>query len=146
MITWTDSLEIGVRSIDAEHKRLIEFINLVETVSASQRSRLNNVKLLSDLRALLQAHFEKEEDLMFGIDYPGVNTHMTAHSTLQSDFGARILETGHSGTMDDAVGFVADWMLNHLKTEDASLALFIRQKKTARTAAAPARRAAGAKR
>ena len=145
MITWSPSLELGVRSIDAEHRHLIEFINLVNGASDRQRSLLSgDDRLLGDLKALLQAHFEKEEDLMFGIDYPGVNSHLTAHSTLQSDFDAKVLEAKETGDAGGTVGFVADWIIDHLKTEDAKLAKFIKDKKAEKAVAAGAAKAAAA--
>ena len=143
MITWTTSLEIGVRSIDADHKHLFEFINLVEAASQRQRTSLNhNQDLLADLKALLRAHFEREEDLMFGIDYPGVNTHLTAHATLQTDFDAKLSEAAEVGNAACAVGFVATWLLNHMGTEDTKLADFIRKKKAEKAEKAEAARAA----
>ena len=145
MITWTESLEIGVRAIDAEHKHLIEFINLVKNASDRQRATLNSdTKLLSDLKSLLQAHFEREEDLMFGIDYPGVNTHLTVHSTLQTDLDTKILESERTGDADCAVSFVAAWIIDHMATEDTKLAQFIKAKKQANTEAAKAAKVARA--
>ena len=146
-ISWTASLEIGVRPIDAAHKHLIEFVNLVRTASKRQRSTLNgDRRLLNDLQALLQTHFEREEDLMFGIDYPGVNTHMTIHSTLRSDFEEKIQESVRSGDPECAVSFIAAWLVDHMKTEDTKLAAFIKSQKEANTkarAAAKAAKAAG---
>ena len=142
MITWTSSLEIGVRAIDTEHKHLIEFINLVKLASDRQRSIMRgDPKLLNDLKSLLQTHFEREEDLMFGVDYPGVNTHMTAHSTLQSDLDAKIMESEQSGDVDCAIGFVSTWIIDHMKTEDTKLAKFIQKKKEAKAQATAARAA-----
>ena len=142
MITWTASLEIGVRAIDAEHKHLIEFINLVKLASERQRSIMKrDPKLLNDLKSLLQTHFEREEDLMFGIDYPDVNAHMTAHSTLQSDLDAKILESEQSGDADCAIGFVSTWIVGHMKTEDTKLAQFIQKKKEAKARAVAAKAA-----
>ena len=144
IITWTPSLEIGVRAIDAEHKHLIEFINLVKAASDRQRSILNgDSRLFNDLKTLLQAHFEREEDLMFGIDYPGVNTHLTAHSTLHSDLDSKILESEQTGDADCAISFIATWMVEHMKTEDTKLAEFIKKKKDANLKAAAAAKAAG---
>ena len=145
MITWTDSLEIGVRAIDAEHRHLIEFINLVTTASNRQRSILNSdSRLLGDLKTLLQTHFEREEDVMFGIDYPGVNAHLTAHSTLQSDLDTKILESEQTGDAECAVSFVATWMLEHMQTEDTKLAQFIKKKTDDTVRAAQAAKAAKA--
>jgi hemerythrin-like metal-binding protein len=145
MIVWSASMEIGVRSIDAEHRHLIEFINLVRTANDRQRSALSrDTRLLTDLKALLQAHFEREEDLMFGIDYPGVNGHLTAHSELQSDFDAKIAEAGMSGDSGCAVAFIADWMIGHMADEDTKLAQFIKAKKDEKAKAVAAAKAAKA--
>ena len=146
MITWTASLETGVRSIDADHKHLIEFINLVEAASQRQRASLNHDQnLLTGLKALLQAHFEREEDLMFGVDYPGVNTHLTAHATLQSDFDAKLSEGSEIGSTGCAVSFVATWLVDHMGSEDKRLAEFIQKKKAEKAEAARAKGAKGIK-
>ena len=37
MTVWTSSMESGIRSIDDEHKRLIDFANIVENATENQR-------------------------------------------------------------------------------------------------------------
>ncbi len=136
VIIWSSSLEIGVKAIDAEHKHLIEFIHLVRAASEKQRSTLNsNKKFLNDLKILFMAHFEKEEDLMFQIGYPGVNAHMILHSAMQGDFDTRILETEQTGDVECALSFVATWIIDHMATADTSLAGFIQQKRDAKAQA-----------
>ncbi len=132
MLVWESSMEVGVRSIDAEDKHLIDFINLVEKASDSQRGKLVNNKMMFVIRELFQKHFLHEEDLMFGIKYPKVNQHMIEHSTMLTTFDMIALDLQQSGDPSTAIEFITTWIINHFKTEDANLALFIKRLKQAK--------------
>ena len=82
MIVWSTDMETGVGSIDADHKHLIDFYNLADATPADKFTKVFDDKMLSIVRSLFKSHFEKEEDLMFAINYHGTNKHMTEHSTM----------------------------------------------------------------
>ena len=132
MLVWENSMEVGVRSIDAEHKHLIDFISLVQKASESQRGKFVNNKMIFVIRELFQKHFLHEEDLMFGIKYPRVNQHMIEHSTMLTTYDMIAVDLQQSGDPSTAIDFITTWITNHFKTEDANLALFIRGLKQAK--------------
>ena len=129
MTVWTSSMESGIRSIDDEHKRLIDFANIVENATENQRSRLCDRKLLASLHTLFRNICEKEEDLMFRIDYPNVDKHMIEHSSIMCRFDLLIMDFEQTGDTAPMVEFVRDWIDTHLKAADTSLASFIQKRK-----------------
>ncbi|MEI6559378.1 MAG: hemerythrin domain-containing protein [Rhodospirillaceae bacterium] len=133
MITWNSALEVGIRPIDTAHQSLIEFINLVGQTSESQKPRPCDRKLLDDLRALLRAHFEKEEDLMFGINYPGVDKHILEHSTMLSRFDIMAANFHMTDQTNPVIEFISKWIVSHHETEDTNLASYIQKLKHGKT-------------
>ena len=129
MTTWSSSMESGIRSIDDEHKNLVDFSNLVGKASIAQRSRLCDRKLLNSLHTLFRNICEKEEDLMFRIDYPAVDQHMIEHSSILSRLDMIILNFEQHGDPTPVVEFIHDWINTHLRAADTSLASFIRKRK-----------------
>jgi len=129
MMVWTSSMESGIRSIDDEHKHLVDFSNIVRNASESQRARLCDRKLLNSLHILFRNICEKEEDLMFRIDYPNVDKHMIEHSSIMSRLDMIILNFEQTGDSTPMVDFIHDWINTHLKAADTSLASFIQKRK-----------------
>ena len=75
VIAWSPTLETGITAIDNERKRLIEVANLFTDVDVIKQAEVFSPALLDSLQEIFQAYFDKEEDLMFRIDYPNaVNT------------------------------------------------------------------------
>ncbi len=131
MIEWRDTMEIGVSAIDAEHRHLIEFANLVARLPKGRSQRLATMNLLSDLRELFRQHFEQEEDLMFRVEYPKVDKHLLMHCTMMTQFDMCLQNSEHDSSVLDTLALVTDWIVNHIKTEDTSLASFIFQRRQA---------------
>jgi len=78
---WDDSLSVGVREIDAQHKTLI--MNLNELSDAMMQGKANSMLklLLSKLVAYTQMHFLAEEKYMKQWSFAGYPTHKVEHDS-----------------------------------------------------------------
>jgi hemerythrin-like metal-binding protein len=127
-IQWdAPSMALGVRAIDAEHKHLIDFLSLASKTSADKRKNIIDRKLLFTIRELFQKHFLHEEDLMFGIKYKRVDSHMIEHSTMLTTLDILIRDFDENTGPVPTVEFITSWIITHMKTYDADLAVFIKK-------------------
>ena len=85
--------------------------------------------MLAGLHGLLKEYFDREEDLMFKIEYPGSDKHLMSHSTLLSGLNMLMLSYKETGCSDLIIDFITDRIADHLNNEDTSLASFIQHKR-----------------
>lgn len=62
-IAWSDELVIGIPVIDAQHQRIVEYINTVEHVQKT-KSQKELLELMDELVDYTVSHFAFEESLM----------------------------------------------------------------------------------
>ena len=128
-ISWSPTLETGLSSIDGDRKRLVEIINLFEDTQAVYDAQICSPAVLAGLHALLKGHFDREEDLMFKIEYPSADKHLTSHCALLSSMEMLLLAYKEAPCIDMVVDFITDRIAAHLSSEDTSLASFIQHKR-----------------
>ncbi|MEY8518867.1 hemerythrin domain-containing protein [Lachnospiraceae bacterium 29-84] len=124
---WQDRFNIGVESIDKEHKKLFSIINRLlsydKEASDSQWVLREGIKYFKD-HAL--KHFTKEEAYMASIYHGGFETHRRIHN----DFRLKTLpalereleNTGYSPeAVDHFIGVCTGWLIGHTLTEDQAI-------------------------
>ena len=125
LITWNDELSVGIKSIDEQHKRLVDIINRFdEAMHKGKGSRIMN-EILKDLVGYTQEHFADEEKIMTNADFAGLRTHKAQHRQLlqkierfQFEFnteGRRV-----TGTVQE---FLKYWLTSHILQEDKAFAV-----------------------
>jgi hemerythrin len=81
---WDRALEVGIESIDAQHRELrrraAAFLRAVEG-----RSPRDVGTLLSYLRSYAVVHFGEEEEAMRRVAYPGYDRHKAQHDRFMRD-------------------------------------------------------------
>ncbi len=135
-IEWDESLSVGVKSIDEQHKVWIEKLNTLSAAIASCQKTRHISRTLDFLMDYVEFHFAAEESLMTAKNYPAFAQHKSEHHqfrmTLMDLFVLEVEE-------DDAVGKIADsinnfqisWLRNHIQQTDRRFANFLRAKSPA---------------
>ncbi|MBS4047562.1 MAG: hemerythrin family protein [Alphaproteobacteria bacterium] len=79
MFMLTASMMTGISAIDAEHRELVEMINIL---AAAERQRQSDevTAALERFRLELEAHFQREEAYLEIVRYPGLAAHMAHHA------------------------------------------------------------------
>jgi len=121
LLTWTPDLSVGIEVIDAQHKRIVEYINLLH------EARLRNDKeaiarVIEELVDYTLSHFSFEEAMMEEAKYRFVAPHKKVHEL----FVRRVSEYQQRFKMGEDVATVAadmqntlvTWLMNHIKRED----------------------------
>ncbi len=117
-LKWTADLSIGIDLIDAQHKRIVDYINQLN--DARQTGEKKAVGLvLEGLAEYTLSHFGYEEAVMTAARFPGTARHRRGHER----FARQLAEYGHRYALGEEVAAeVLDtlnkWLLNHIKRED----------------------------
>lgn len=130
IMRWTDSLSVGISSIDNQHKRLIDLINTLFSEMNSGNSKHAVSSALTKLIEYTGSHFAYEEELFIKHGYPDKNTHMRIHKNLVSqvlDFQKQF-DSGEADVSLELMEFLKDWLIKHIKGTDAKYSSFLLSK------------------
>ena len=79
VITFDDNLITGNKTIDEQHKELIDRIQQFVSACESEDARVKAIKMLDYLDEYTEFHFKEEEKLQKDVDYPGLEEHIKKH-------------------------------------------------------------------
>ena len=126
-IEWDAKLETGIEVIDAQHKRIVEYINDLEVAKGKGDKKLAN-DVIEQLIDYTQSHFGFEEAMLEDVGYKFLKPHKKVHElfirritefTLRSAKGEDIL--------DELQSVLSKWLLNHIANEDRDYAKVVLQ-------------------
>lgn len=130
LVHWKEEYCIGVEKIDAQHKSLVDLINMLnadlnsgdaDKFKAFQRAARRAVKYV-------QMHFTSEEELMALHGYPELAHQKKRHA----EFIRRILDdTSRFDRGDDLapesfLKYLSDWLMSHIAEEDVKIGVFLK--------------------
>ncbi|MDD2913702.1 MAG: hemerythrin family protein [Gallionella sp.] len=128
-LVWREQLSVGNDVIDADHKHLIEIINLVaQSLETKNRSNLNVA--LGSLSQYSKAHFAREEKIASAAGYPQVPILHKSHGALLVKLDQFKQEIGEEWTAATAEHFAAllhDWLIDHVIKEDLLMKPFLKK-------------------
>lgn len=129
-IRWSDSLNLGVPVIDAQHRELVARVGTV--VSAVNARPADVGALLDFLGEYALSHFATEERLMGLHGYPesAAGAHREAHQAFVRAFsGLRYdvdVEGMTQGITDRIQKWMVGWLMEHILGMDHALSMWIR--------------------
>lgn len=123
---WTMELSVSHTVIDEQHKKLINFLLLLqESIAVNDIDETR--KILSELTSFTHVHFLEEEKLMRDNEYPDCIAHVMRHESLLEEI--RQLQTSIDAGKVPAslalLGFLRVWLFEHMKSADRKLADFL---------------------
>lgn len=127
-IPWNRRYEIGVESIDKQHKQLFAMINKLLTLGEEEEKKewvcREGVKYLKNH---VVEHFQHEEEYMRSIDYADFEVHKRLHDDFQNhtlpSLEEELEETSYSEeAMRHFLGVSIGWLVAHTQTEDLAIA------------------------
>jgi len=126
LISWSDTMSVGVAKIDKEHKGLIDLINLLHGEMLAGKSKDALGVVLDKLIAYTKSHFSYEEMLFRTHSYPQADAHGKEHSALTQKALAlqTDLKAGKSVISAPVLDFLRDWLTNHILKQDMAYKLF----------------------
>jgi hemerythrin len=117
-ITWDSRLDTGIDVIDAQHKRIVDYINDLE-IAKIKGDKVLTMEVIEQLIDYTQSHFGFEESMLEEAGYKFLKPHKKVHElfikrvtefTMRAAKGEDIADELHS--------MLAKWLLNHIANED----------------------------
>ena len=131
-VEWDNTLSVGVKLIDEQHKGLIQRINGVLKAVEEKQEEREIAKTLNFLFDYTHFHFSTEVKHMELNDYPGLEDHKMRHEefvdtlkNLEKEFkeeGATKLLAGSVKTL------LMSWLVEHVQNVDQEFGRFLRGK------------------
>lgn len=127
---FTDTLITGNKTIDSQHKELIEKMNNLLQNCETNKELTSAIRTLNYLSDYTDFHFKEEEQLQRDIDYPGMKEHLAQHrafeQTIQELHDMLVEDEGPSPAFVKAVEEnIVNWFYNHIQSYDRSVAEYI---------------------
>lgn len=125
-IKWSDELSVGIELIDAQHRRIVEFINQLNEARETGDRRLV-LGVLAGLSDYTVTHFGFEEAAMAAANFSDAGQHRRVHER----FVLRLTEFRQRYALgEDVSGEVLDtlnkWLINHIQRDDRDYMAAIR--------------------
>ncbi|MEI7610431.1 MAG: bacteriohemerythrin [Rhodospirillaceae bacterium] len=128
-IQWADSLSVGVKLIDDEHKLLLSIFNDLINALRTEQSLATARRVVEELAGYAMYHFAHEEELMTAFRYPDFDDHHKQHEKLTS----KLMEIDQNlakgqGNVVEIADF-ANLLVNyHFLRTDTKMAEYLRAK------------------
>jgi hemerythrin len=127
-IQWKDSYKIGNAAIDGQHQ--VWFARINSFLQASDRKSLQYCEVMMNQHTL--EHLKYEEQLMWNIQYPDIESHLQQHHDLLTKLSEIEVQIDND-TLDifQWTSFLSDWLLTHIRVHDTRLSGFVNRLWTA---------------
>lgn len=126
-MVWTRELESGIPVIDAQHERIVDFINeLHDACESGDIHETNHV--MEGLLNYTVTHFEFEESLQERAGY----AYLKAHRRIHEIFMKRVAEIRSRANKGENVApelltLLNGWLISHIKSEDRDYVESVKQ-------------------
>jgi len=122
---WNDGLNIGIESIDNDHKKLLSLIT--ELSNAIQSNHTSDVieNIFLQLEEYIVAHFSREEALMKESHYSDLENHIKQHQDFVKkvpELKQKLLSADTRKVSQEVNVFLYNWLMNHIIGEDFNFA------------------------
>jgi hemerythrin-like metal-binding protein len=129
-LEWINSLSVGVRAIDDQHKKLFEYLNELNGAREDRRDREAVGDILAKLESYAEEHFALEERYFDEFAFPAASAHKLEHR----DFIAKVagfrkaFAEGGSEVTEDLLVFLKTWLTTHISFSDRKYKALFSQK------------------
>jgi len=130
MVTWNDTLSVGVQEIDMQHKKLVAMVNDLHDGMKEGKGKEQLEKLLSGLISYTATHFKTEEKYFDKFKYSESISHKKEHTEFikkVTDFKSKF-EMNEATVTIDVMNFLTQWLFKHIKGTDKKYGKFFNEK------------------
>ena len=129
-IKWKDEYNVGIDSIDQQHRKLVNLINQLQTAVDYSTGEEFEREALDELVDYTLTHFGYEEGLMEKYGYPEFEPHKAQHKEMIAKVEVVLAEyeQDHDRAMDHAVTFLKHWLINHINGTDKRYSSYLIEK------------------
>jgi len=120
IMEWDKSLDIGVESMNDEHKQILNLMNKIYDADEAGQTGPQINSLVGQLARVTINHFKDEEAYMESIGFPGVGPHKLIHQDLLGKYTAFATKIEQSGgkVPPEFLSFLKRWLTAHIRGVD----------------------------
>lgn len=130
-IQWQDSLAVGIKEIDQQHRLLFDKYNAFFTAYSEGRADKEVIRLLGFLEDYVASHFAAEERLQRRIGFPDYSRHRQQHLELTRQVAELKERLGSEGVEADLVNsagiLMTGWLIEHISVMDRAIGRFMKE-------------------
>ncbi|MCL2043618.1 MAG: bacteriohemerythrin [Treponema sp.] len=119
---WCDSYCLGIKVIDDQHKRLLEFVNDLYNCDEINEGEeyIYFKEIIAQAVDYIKTHFATEEGIMLATRYPGYEEHKNFHNDfiLKVVRSVRDYQAGKRLVINNFTHFLRNWVLSHIAIVD----------------------------
>jgi hemerythrin-like metal-binding protein len=126
-VDWKDEYSVGIESIDQQHKKLINLINMLQTSVDYSTGEEFERECLAAVVDYTKTHFVYEEGLMSQYGYPDFEAHKAQHQKMinKVDELLSAYEERPESAMQDTLDFLKQWLIRHINGTDKQYSEFL---------------------
>lgn len=130
-VVWREEYRIGEAMIDQDHKNLFKLINEFHDTFQERKVRSELVRVLNNLVAYAEEHFQREEFIMAAHGFPLQEEHHARHEQLYATIYVLNEKLQNSAQLPerDAIAFLKDWLADHILQHDLAFAEFLKKQR-----------------
>jgi len=129
---WTESLAVGHRTIDEQHRELIDRFRDLLLACKAGKGKDKVAELFGFLDSYVASHFRAEEQLMAEHGYPGLIEHKSQHAWLVgklADLKGTLQADGPSfHLVVEANQTLLNWIVEHIRNTDVRFGKFLQER------------------
>jgi hemerythrin-like metal-binding protein len=125
---WTQSLSVGIPTLDDDHKTLIEMLDAIFIACQTGSSHVHLSLMIDMMLDHAQHHFDREEEIMAIYRYPELHRHLDEHAKLfiqLSEVLSAIKKDPVCGANDDVRAFLRNCLSIHIESYDRRYSTYI---------------------
>jgi hemerythrin-like metal-binding protein len=128
LLKWDETFTVFDAGMDAQHKELINILNLLDVAISEGREKGTVDFALQRMMEYSILHFSDEEELMRKINYEGLETHLGEHAAyIKYVTGATHSLWDHKpGLPAELLTFLRIWWKNHITGSDKKYGLLLK--------------------
>jgi len=126
-IQWSDNYATGINVIDGQHKRIIEYLNQLDSMDTdSDKSGVREV--LFNLLDYTLSHFTFEEALMDEAGFPAASIHQRTHDAFRKKIQEYQQRFANGESIcNELIDMLNGWLIDHIADDDNSYVPYVRK-------------------
>jgi hemerythrin len=126
-IEWCEEMSVGVPALDADHQCIVRIINLLQDVEEEDARRVVET-VLETLVLYCRYHFGREEQVMAGCAFPGLDFHRGEHEGF-ARFVSRLKERdavrADAAMAERLQDYLTQWLCHHILIQDMAYKSYV---------------------
>ncbi len=137
---WARDMEIDQGPIDQDHRKLVDMVNALHTVTSEGRGQAVVSRVLNELISYTNDHLRREESLMASVAFPNLANHKLGHDAFMSSIRElkKKYDAGSITVASQLSTVLRDWLSLHIRRSDKELVKMLKQRHKPPVAAAVA--------